>query len=70
VNVETSGLVISNTIAMTRESFMDSLDESADLDLGIPHERLTSTWISLTQRIGRRLAEIHDSRNELEAIPV
>jgi hypothetical protein len=70
VNVETSGPVISNTITMVREGFVNCLDEGTDLDLGIPRERLTSTWIFLTDMIGRRLAEIHDSRNEFEAIEV
>ena len=61
VDVQACVRVSSNTVTVTRESFMDSLDESADLDLGVPHEKPTSAWVCLTDGIGSWFAEVQDS---------
>jgi hypothetical protein len=68
VDVKTSSPVASDAISGTRECFMDSLNEGSDLDTRVPHERLTSAWVGLAERIGRVLAEVQNSGNKLEAV--
>lgn len=61
MDVKARVAVGSNAVTVTRESFMDSMDESPDLDLGVPHEKLTSAWVCLTDGIGSWFAEVQNS---------
>ena len=59
--MKTAVLVGGDAVAFTRESFMNSLNESVNFGLRVPHEQLTCAWICLTDGIGCGVAEVQNS---------